>query len=148
MIEFGPAAFSDIPALCDLLALLFAQEAEFTPERAAQERGVTAIMQDGQKGHFLVARRNGRAIAMVSLLYTVSTALGARVAWLEDMVVEPSERGGGIGGGLLAFAVEFAKDQGCRRLTLLTDQDNVQAQRFYQRQGFGGSAMRPMRLVF
>ncbi|MBM3620655.1 MAG: GNAT family N-acetyltransferase, partial [Alphaproteobacteria bacterium] len=34
------ASPQDIPALCDLLDLLFAQEADFTPDRAKQERGL------------------------------------------------------------------------------------------------------------
>ena len=83
----------------------------------------------------------------MSLLYTVSTALGARVALLEDMVVAPDARGAGVGSALLAHAISFARKQGCRRITLLTDGANDAAQRFYARQGFGPSSMVPMRLA-
>lgn len=63
------------------------------------------------------------------------------------MVVDPVARGGGVGSLLLAAAIEHALDLGCRRITLLTDGDNVSARRFYQRQGFVHSGMVPLRLA-
>ena len=42
----------------------------------------------------------------------------------------------GIGTSLVEAAVEFARDAGCRRLWLVTTNDNVDALRFYQRRGF------------
>ena len=141
------ATLADIPDLCGLLDLLFAQEAEFTPDTAAQQRGLTAITQNPDVGQILIARQAGsKAVGMVSLLYTVSTALGGRVALLEDMVVTPDTRGQGVGAQLLAQAIALAKANGCLRITLLTDAVNEAAQRFYQRQGFVASPMMPLRL--
>lgn len=140
------AAPSDIPALCELLALLFSQEAEFHPDPAAQRRGLAAILGDPDIGLILVARQGGAIAGMVNLLFTVSTALGKRVALLEDMVVAPAHRGSGVGGRLLEAAIELARRQGCCRITLLTDRVNEAAQRFYARQGFQASTMLPMRL--
>lgn len=144
--EFGLAAEAEMPALVELLDVLFSQEEEFQPDHAAQQRGLAAIMADPAVGHVLVARQAERVVAMVGLLYTISTALGARVALLEDMVVHPSVRGQGIGSGLLQYAADFARQQGCRRITLLTDASNQQAQRFYRRLGFTASTMVPFRL--
>ena len=75
-------------------------------------------------------RQTGEIVAMVNLLYTVSTALGARVAILEDMVVLSKVRNQGIGSTLLKHAIQFAKEQGCQRISLLTDDDNEGAHRF------------------
>src|SRR5687767_1407086 len=44
MTTIEPATSGDIPALCDLLILLFSQEADFTPDRAKQERGLRLIL--------------------------------------------------------------------------------------------------------
>ncbi|MBD9359781.1 GNAT family N-acetyltransferase [Methylomonas sp. EbB] len=147
-MEISLAGVADIPALCHLLSELFTQEAEFQPDYAAQHRGLTRIIADPNVGHILVARHDSQVVGMVNLLYTVSTALGERVAWLEDMVVPSEVRGLGVGSRLLEHAVAFARQNGCRRLSLLTDADNLHAQRFYQRQGFSASQMLPMRLVF
>lgn len=145
-MDIRTAVLADIPALCSLLDQLFAQEAEFSPDRAAQERGLSEIIRNAARGEILVACEFGRIIGMVNLLYTVSTALGAPVALLEDMVVDTAARDRGLGTQLLEAAIATAKSRGCRRITLLTDADNADAQRFYARQGFARSSMIPLRL--
>lgn len=146
-ISFEQAELSDLPALSTLLTLLFSQEHEFTPDPAAQQRGLAAILEQPDSGRILVARYQGEVIAMVSLLFTISTALGGRVALLEDMVVNPAYRGQGIGSQLLAYAVEFARTQQILRIILLTDHDNSAAQQLYQQQGFQQSGMQAWRLI-
>lgn len=146
MIAIDAAVSADIPALCDLLDLLFAQEADFVPDRARQERGLRMIIDDARVGVILAARADGGAVVgMVNLLFTVSTAEGARVMLLEDMIVRPDHRGQGVGLKLIETAIARATDEGCARITLLTDEDNTQAQWFYGRAGFRRSAMIPMR---
>jgi GNAT superfamily N-acetyltransferase len=144
-LRIEKATLADGPALCDLLALLFDQEAEFQPDAAAQLRGLTAILGEPDIGLILVARQGDELAGMVNLLFTISTALGGRVALLEDMVVAPAHRGGGIGTRLLQAAIACAQAQGCRSITLLTDAVNEPAQRFYARQGFTPSSMLAMR---
>ena len=124
-IDFATSA--DIPALCQLLTLLFAQEAEFQPDIAVQQRGLNAILTNADVGEILVARQNVQIVGMVSLLYSISTALGGRVALLEDMVVAPLLRGSGLGSQLLTAAITHAQQRGCLRITLLTDADNYVA---------------------
>lgn len=140
------AKISDIPALCELLSILFSQEAEFKPNHEAQSRGLSKIINNPEIGTILIARQGRQVIGMVNLLYTVSTALGERVALLEDMVVSPNTRGSGVGSLLLEQAIDFARTNGCKRITLLTDSNNESAQHFYQKHGFGFSAMVPLRL--
>jgi len=140
------ATEADVPALSELLSVLFAQEAEFAPNPDAQSRGLLRIITNPDVGIVLVAREGSVVLGMVNLLYSVSTALGERVVLLEDMVVVPEARGAGVGSLLLHEAVTVAKASGCRRVTLLTDQTNQAAQRFYKRQGFETSTMIPLRL--
>lgn len=143
---------SDIPALVGLLTVLFSQEADFMPDPEAQFRGLARIVGHPEIGEILVMAldgRNGESVrvaGMVNLLYTVSTALGARVAVLEDMVIAPEWRGARLGSRLLREAIAHARSRGCHRITLLTDRDNEAGQRFYRRHGFGPSAMIPLRL--
>lgn len=145
MAMIDAATEADLPQLCDLLTLLFTQEADFTPDRARQERGLRMILGDARVGRILIARDGDRAIGMVNLLFTVSTAEGGPVLLLEDMVVDPGHRGRGIGLALVEAAIALATAEGCSRITLLTDEDNASAQWFYGRAGFRRSAMVPMR---
>ncbi len=140
------ATIQDLPALCELLGILFKQEAEFQPNRESQETGLRAIIENPNVGRVLILKDGAIAIGMVSLLFLPSTALGGRVALLEDMIVHPDRRGGGSGGDLLSAAIACAKECDCRRITLLTDGSNDGAQRFYQQHGFTPSQMLPMRL--
>ncbi|MEH6404320.1 MAG: GNAT family N-acetyltransferase [Sneathiella sp.] len=145
-MEISLAVISDIPTLCILLDTLFSQEAEFVADNAAQIRGLEAIINGPDTGDIFVARENGQITGMVSLLYSISTALGATVCTLEDMVVSEEGRSRGTGASLLKFARDFAIKKGCRRITLLTDQDNVGAQRFYEKNGYSRSSMVAFRM--
>ena len=145
-MQIEKATPADIPALSELLSALFSQEAEFTPNSEAQAKGLNQIIRNPEVGAVLVAREGGQVVGMVNLLFTVSTALGGQVALLEDMVVSSQARGAGVGSELLDQAISFARAQGCKRITLLTDRENESAQRFYGKKGFVVSCMVPMRL--
>lgn len=139
------ATDEDIGRLSRLLEILFSQEQEFTPNAALQEAGLSAIISNPQVGEIMLAEADGKIIGMVSLLYTVSTALGARVAILEDMIVDPDFRGRGVGSRLLEYALRISRERECARVTLLTDAGNVGAHRLYERFGFSKSEMIPFR---
>jgi GNAT superfamily N-acetyltransferase len=99
------------------------------------------IVKNPETGSVFVCESNGVILGMVVILFTISTALGKKVALLEDMVVSPDSRGKGMGASLIKHAVEFAINNGCGRITLLTDNDNEQAHEFYRRHGFTKSDM-------
>jgi GNAT superfamily N-acetyltransferase len=145
-IQVRKAVEADIPRLCHLLALLFAQEADFTPDAERQARGLRLILNQSEMGRIFCATVNHEVVGMVSILFTVSTAEGGRAAWLEDLVVDPGWRGQGIGERLLQEAIAEARSSGCSRITLLTDNSNSGARRFYGRAGFVQSQMVPFRL--
>ena len=145
-MQITQATANDIPALCELLCTLFSQEAEFMPDPEAQRRGLARIVTNSEVGVILVAKDDRQVLGMVNLLFTVSTALGERVALLEDMVVSQNVRGEGIGSELISQAIAVARANGVKRITLLTDRTNDAAQRFYCRHGFEMSPMVSFRL--
>jgi GNAT superfamily N-acetyltransferase len=144
--EMGFACTGDIAQLCELLAELFLQEAEFHPDAAKQTAGLRMIIENAELGRILVVREGDRLVGMVTLLFTVSTAEGGRAVLLEDMVVRATARGRGLGRKLLRQAIQFAREAGFVRITLLTDRVNRDARRFYEREGFSLSPMVPLRL--
>ncbi len=75
----------------------------------------------------LVAERDGEPVGM--LTYEV---VGDE---LEVMSIESWDEGSGVGSALLAAAVSLAGEAGCRRVWLITTNDNMRALRFYQRRG-------------
>jgi ribosomal protein S18 acetylase RimI-like enzyme len=146
METFTIATAPDLPQLVALLHALFTQEAEFVPDAARQERGLRLIIENPDAGVILVAKAGDQVCGMVILLFTISTAQGGRVAWLEDMVIRPDARGTSLGSRLLSHAITEARARGLTRISLLTDTVNARAQAFYKKHGFAESPMLPMRL--
>lgn len=142
------ATLAELEELVGLLNVLFTQDIEFEPDYAKQKAGLEQIINNPEIGEILVMKADGKVVGMVSLLYSISTALGGKVAILEDMVMDANFRRNGLGTELLNEAIAFAQKRGCLRLTLLTDFDNEAAIRFYQSAGFSLSKMIPLRLVF
>ncbi len=140
-INIRTAELNDLKDLIILLQILFSQEEEFTPDQERQQNGLLMILRNPDIGRIFVAVRDGTIIGMVSILFTVSTALGGRVGILEDMIIHPDFRSLGAGRRLLHTALAEAKEAGCLRITLLTDSDNPAARAFYTRSGFKESSM-------
>ena len=136
----------DIPSMCSLLSCLFSQEEEFVADYQKQQNGLKMIIEDSSIGDIYVATIDKKVVAMVSTLYSVSTALGARVAILEDMVVDEKFQNQQIGTKLIEYALDTLKDKKIKRVTLLTDNINEKAKRFYERLGFKSSPMVPYRV--
>ena len=142
------ATLADVPACADLLFDLFGHDLEFTPHRDLQVRGLELIVTNPSVGGILVLELGRAVVGMVSLLSSISTALGGKVAVLEDMVIDEARRGQGFGTRLLGEALRFAQADGYLRVTLLTDHDKADAIRFYESFGFQKSPMIPLRKEF
>lgn len=147
MTHIREAMQSDVLALCELLKILFSGEREFVSNFDVQKCALEMILNQPESGKIFVYENDGEIIGMVSLLFTISTALGGKVALLEDMVIAPQFQGIGVGKKLLAHAIAEAKKLTCKRITLLSDTDNLKAHRFYEKFGFNYSPMVPMRLL-
>ena len=140
-LDFRVAKTEDIPVLCELLWELFSQEVEFTPNKKNQEKALKKIIEDENIGDIFLALKENKVIAMVNVLYTISTALGEKVAILEDMVVFKEFKNQKIGSSLIEFTLDYLKKNSFKRVTLLTDSDNFNAHNFYKKHEFTESSM-------
>lgn len=146
MIEIEKAKLEDIDTLCELLDELFSMEVEFSPNFDLQTKGLKTIIESDTLGDIFVAKENEKVVAMVNILYTYSTALGSPVAIFEDMIVTREYRGRNIATKLMGQIQTHLKQNGFKRVTLLTDGENIRAQEFYKKSGFNKSSMVPFRL--
>ncbi len=137
----------DLPVLVELLNELFSNELEFSPDAQKQFQGLRALLLS-DNGDILVLEIDNKVIGMVSLQYLISTFLGGKVAQLEDMIISKMYRKKGYGSKLFSHALSYARDNGCLRVTLLTDYNNDIAIRFYESFNLKKSQMIPMRIVF
>lgn len=82
----------------------------------------------------LLARSSGVIVGSLTLV-TFPLPTGIR-AWVEDVVVEESARGQGVGGALTAAAVQRATAAGARTVDLTSRPSRAAAGRLYERAGF------------
>jgi GNAT superfamily N-acetyltransferase len=146
-VVIEPAIFEDLDELSNLLGELFSEEKDFRPNKQKQLQGLRLIFEEPNRGRVFVLRRDRTIVAMINLLFTISTAEGGFVLLLEDLVVHDSFRGHGYGSQLLEYAINFAKQKKFLRITLLTDRPELRSQNFFKRHGFYESPMLPMRLL-
>jgi len=144
-ITIGFASEDDLPQLADLLAELFTLESDFRPDRDRQLRGLRLILGNPALGRLFVLRDEEQVLGMANALITVSTAEGARVVLLEDVIVRREHRGNRFGQRLVDHVFAWAKAEGMTRVTLLADEDNAKAHGFYHELGFETSHMLVMR---
>jgi GNAT superfamily N-acetyltransferase len=146
-VVIEPATIEDLDDLSNLLGELFTQEEDFRPDKHKQLRGLRLIIEQPNRGRVFVLRRDRVIVAMINLLFTISTAEGGFVLLLEDLVVHDSYRDQKYGSMLLEYAISFAKQKNFLRITLLTDRPEIRSQNFFKRHGFVESHMLPMRLL-
>jgi GNAT superfamily N-acetyltransferase len=83
----------------------------------------------------VVAESGGRVVAFALFFTNFSTFLAQPGLYLEDLFVEPEQRGQGIGQGLLEHLARLAATRGCGRFEWSVLDWNEGAIRFYERLG-------------
>ncbi|UJH90446.1 GNAT family N-acetyltransferase [Antarcticibacterium sp. 1MA-6-2] len=81
-----------------------------------------------------VADVNGKLEGMALVYFRFSTWKG-RTVHLEDLIVRESMRGTGLGGALYRKVVEYAHENGVRRVEWVVSEGNKNAIQFYENTG-------------
>lgn len=85
----------------------------------------------------VVADVDGTAVGTLQLTFIPGLSRqGAVRAQIEAVRIRSDQRGGGLGGELIGWAIETARQRGCALVQLTTDVSRTDAHRFYQRFGF------------
>lgn len=98
-----------------------------------------------QGNRLLVARVDGAIVGALTLvMFPIPTGLRA---WIEDVVVDETVRGQGIGAALTVEAVRLARADGARTIDLTSRPSRQAANRLYERLGFQARDSRVYRLA-
>lgn len=129
-LEIHPADRVDdelVAAFADLIPQLSSS----SPPPSADE--LQAIV-DAPDSVLFVARLDGRIVGSLTLaFYRIPTGLKA---WIEDVVVDDSARGQGVGEALNRAAIAEAAHRGAKNVSLTSRSSREAANRLYQRLGF------------
>lgn len=85
--------------------------------------------------HLFIAELDNKDIIGMLTLATYDIPTGKKF-WIEDVVVDKSQRGQGYGKELILFAIEFARASGAHTLELTSRSSRVEANQLYQNAGF------------
>ncbi|CAN0619484.1 diamine N-acetyltransferase [Burkholderia multivorans] len=83
----------------------------------------------------LVAERDGAIVGYALFFHNYSTFLGRRGLYLEDLYVQPSQRGTGLGTAMLKRLAALAVERRCGRFEWSVLDWNQPAIDFYQKMG-------------
>jgi ribosomal protein S18 acetylase RimI-like enzyme len=113
------------------LGSLIPQLSSSSPPPTADELGAIVASPDSV---LYLARLDGRIVGSLTLaFYRIPTGLKA---WIEDVVVDASARGHGVGEALNKAAIDEARRRGAKHVSLTSRPSRESANRLYQRLGF------------
>src|SRR5262245_60817380 len=98
---------------------------------------MSELLAKAQLGSVWLIVVEGAARGYLALCYGFSLELGGRDAFLDELYIEPAWRNRGLGSRALACAGDVARAEGICALHLEVRRDNADAQRYYERLGFG-----------
>jgi len=101
---------------------------EFLDERSTARVARLGELVDATAQTALIAEKEGRIVGVLSYIIDDDSC--------EVLTLHAAERSIGIGSALIREVEWLARAEDCRRLWLITTNDNLDALRFYQRQGF------------
>ena len=94
------------------------------------------LMSEENGLHAVIAEQDGVPAGMMTwYVYKIATFSGRRVFYIEDVFIDESKRGEGIGSALFAEAKRLAAELGCARLEWKCLDWNKSAQSFYEKIG-------------
>lgn len=103
-------------------------------ERTVSPQHIKNVLSDSNSHLFMAIDDGGCYRGMITVgIYLSPTG---KKAWIEDVVVDESFRGKGLGERLNQFAIEFAKEQNVEQLMLYSNPTRIGANKLYQKLGF------------
>jgi GNAT superfamily N-acetyltransferase len=138
-VIFRDARRADVPAIVHLLAddtLGSGRETVGEDVEAVYWRAFDDIETDPRNA-LVVADRDGEVVGTMQLTYIPGLSRrGSERAQIEAVRVRADQRGSGLGRQMIGWAVDQARERGCRLVQLTSDKRRASAHRFYESLGF------------
>ena len=138
-VHYRLATQIDLPAIIHMLAEddLGAQREHFEiPLPQAYVDAFKAIDEDPNH-ELIVAEVDGEVVGTLHLMFLPSLSYqGGMRAQVESVRVDGRLRGQGIGGKMMQWAIDRARERSCHLMQLTSHKSRVDAHRFYERLGF------------
>ena len=134
-VEIAPVSAEQFE---ELLPLIAAYQRFYEVEDIDEERNRTffrRFLAPSEDGLLLGARAAGHFRGYACLYWHFSSTIAAETVLMNDLFVEPDDRGQGVGRALIEAARDVARERGAAHLEWATAPDNHTAQRLYDSTG-------------
>ena len=141
----GPA---DVGAVARLLVGFRNDMGRSLPSDASFAASVERLIAGPDAEFWLASDGDREAAAVCQLRFRLSVWTAAEDCWLEDLFVQAGARRRGLARALVARSLARARERGCRRVELDTNEDNHGALRLYESLGFSANSKGLSRTLF
>ena len=125
----------DMPALMRLFRGFMDYLGDPSPPDAELAGAIEPVFAD-PSAEILIAERGGEPIGYAHVRYYYSVWMAGPECFLEDLFVFEHLRDKGIGRRMLAAIFDRARERGCRRVRLDTNEENTRGIHLYESVGF------------
>lgn len=134
-VEIAPIAVEEFEGLLPLIAAYqrFYEVAEIDEER--NRSFFRRFLAPSEDGLLLGARSDGRLVGYACLYWHFSSTQAKETVLMNDLFVDDSARGQGVGRALIEATAEVARERGAASIEWSTAPDNRTAQRLYDSTG-------------
>jgi ribosomal protein S18 acetylase RimI-like enzyme len=108
---------------------------QLSPEAVLPSEEYFKSILTSENSHFFIAELDNKQIAGMLTIGVYSTPSGIKV-WIEDVVIDESQRGKGFGRELMLFAIDYSKKTGAESASLTSRPSRIAANELYKRMGF------------
>ncbi|MCS6806923.1 MAG: GNAT family N-acetyltransferase [Acidobacteriota bacterium] len=143
MNPFGPIAHfrielatdADVPLILSLIKELAEYERLSHEVVATEEQLRNELFGERPVAEVIIGYVEDQPVGFALFFHNMSTFLGRRGLYLEDLYVKPEFRGRGFGRAMLVYLARLAVKRGCGRLEWAVLDWNEPAIRFYEKLG-------------
>lgn len=136
VVRVRTATPDDAPRIAELLHAFNTEFDSETPGVEVLTRRLRALLA-GPSTFAVLGGEPAVGVALVTVRPNVWS--DGPVALLDEMYVDPAERGGGLGSEILRGMVEACQRLGVAEIEINVDESDADAMRFYERHGFRGA---------
>lgn len=133
--EFQNATLDDMPVLLEYMHEYYVFDNLDFEEEPARD-ALTKLISDPSLGSVWLVYSAGEAVGYVVLTYGFSLEFGGRDAFIDELFIQESHRGRGVGTKTIEFAASEAKSAGVNAVHLEVAHRNEGARRVYRSLGF------------
>ena len=127
----------DLPKIMFLYSFL--NENDSTPSKETLDSVWNYINKNQDKYTYFVIEDNNELLATCNISIIPNLTRGARpFAIIENVVTHPDYRRMGLGKKIIETAIDYAKNQNCYKVMLLSNTKRKDAHKFYETIGFNG----------